>query len=72
MPVQCIFTFLAGVIVGFVLALSLIVGIALIPLLLGFLLLVMIYAYYRYRREQKKREEILKRLFEEGEDGYLR
>jgi len=69
MPIQCVFSFFVGVVAGFVLAVSLIIGVALIPIILGVILLMVAYAYYRYRKEQKKREEILKRIFEGDENG---
>lgn len=57
--------FFAGFVMGFVIALSLIIGIALIPVVLGVLLLALVYAYYKYRREGKKREKLLKHIYGE-------
>ncbi|WP_164930738.1 intracellular growth attenuator family protein [Aquifex aeolicus] len=62
---QCFLFFLAGFAFGFLLAVALIVGITLIPFILLGVLIFMAYAYYKYRKEQKRREEILRRYYED-------
>lgn len=62
---QCFLSFLSGFFLGFVVALSLIIGVALIPVVLGLILAILLYAYYKYRREQKRREEILRQIYGE-------
>lgn len=62
---QCFLSFLTGFILGFVVALSLIIGIALIPVILGLVLIFLIYLFYKYKKEQKRREEIFRQIYGE-------
>ncbi|RUM31465.1 MAG: hypothetical protein DSY32_01130 [Aquifex sp.] len=62
---QCFLFFLAGFVFGFLLAVALIVGITLIPFILLGVLVFMAYAYYKYKKEQKRKEEILRRYYED-------
>ncbi len=57
--------FLGGFVLGFITALTLIIGIIVLPIVLGIFLILGIIAYFRYRKEQKRREEILKEFWEE-------
>ncbi|WP_457599896.1 hypothetical protein [Hydrogenivirga sp.] len=65
MSVQCLFMFLSGFFFGFLTALVLIIGIAVLPVILGIVLVLSIFAYFKYRKEQKRREEILREFWEE-------
>ncbi len=55
--------FLVGFVVGFTTALVIIIGIVVLPVILGVVLIMSLYAYYRYRKEQKRREELLKEFW---------
>ncbi len=65
MTVQCLFMFLSGFVLGFITALTLIVGLVVLPVALGLILILSLIAYFRYRKEQKKREEILREFWDE-------
>jgi len=65
MTVQCLFMFLSGFVLGFITALTLIVGLVVLPIVLGFILILSLVAYFRYRKEQKRREEILREFWNE-------
>lgn len=65
MTLQCLFMFLAGFVVGFIAALTLIVGIIVLPIILGIMLIIGVMAYFKYRKEQKRREEMLREFWEE-------
>ncbi|RLJ71481.1 hypothetical protein BCF55_1783 [Hydrogenivirga caldilitoris] len=57
--------FLLGFFAGFITALALIVGVIVLPIILGVVLVLGIIAYFRYRKEQKRREEILREFWGE-------
>jgi len=57
MVVQCFFMFLAGFVLGFTTALVLIVGIVVLPVVLGLILILGVFAYLKHRKEQRRREE---------------
>ncbi len=65
MTLQCLFIFLSGFIAGFITALVLIIGIAVLPVVLGVILVLGLVAYFKYRKEQKRREEILREFWED-------
>jgi len=65
MAVQCVFMFLSGFVLGFITALTLIVGVVVLPVILGLILVLGIIGYLRYRKEQKRREEILREFWGE-------
>lgn len=65
MAPQCLFMFLLGFFAGFITALALIVGVIVLPIILGVVLVLGIIAYFRYRKEQKRREEILREFWGE-------
>ncbi len=57
--------FLTGFVLGFATALALIIGIVVLPVILGLFLVILLIAYFKYRKEQKRREEILKDFWKE-------
>ncbi len=57
--------FLSGFVLGFITALTLIVGVVVLPVILGLILVLGIIGYLRYRKEQKRREEILREFWGE-------
>jgi len=59
---------MSGFIAGFLVALTLIVGITLIPVILFVFLVLGIWAYLKWKREQKRREELLRRYFDYWEE----
>ncbi|NPA41057.1 MAG: hypothetical protein GXO18_02150 [Aquificae bacterium] len=65
MTLQCLFMFLSGFVVGFITALVLIIGIAVLPVIIGVVLVLSAFAYYKYRKEQKRREQILREFWED-------
>ncbi len=65
MAAGCVFMFLSGFILGFITALTLIIGIAILPVILGAILILGIIGYFKYRKEQKRREEILREFWED-------
>ncbi len=65
MQLQCLFFFLAGFFVGFTTALVLIIGIAVLPIIIGVVLILSLMAYFKYRKEQRRRERILREFWEE-------
>ncbi len=65
MQLQCLLFFLAGFFVGFTTALVLIIGIAVLPIIIGVVLILSLMAYFKYRKEQRRRERILREFWEE-------
>ncbi len=65
MTLQCLFMFLSGFVVGFITALVIIIGIAILPVVLGVILVLSLIAYFKYRKEQKRRERILREFWED-------
>ncbi len=54
MDLRCLFMFLSGFVVGFITALTIIVGVIVLPIILGAFLIIGVYAYFKYRKKQKR------------------
>ena len=64
MNLQCFLMFLSGFVFGFITALVLIFGIVVLPVIPGIILILSLLAYFKFRKEQKRRERLMREFFE--------